>query len=974
LLGFGALAGLGLADQPTEVQPDALSINRTNAVQSRTVTFGAGPGVTIARTNLPLLRGVSFGVPAVSIRDVTFKVPNRFGVSRTNLPLIRRINFAQAPLFVGGPFYPALCGPTDTTFGPQFYFASFDFIRAKIRQKEGDKARLTLTVKNPKVGPLTLPQWIWFSWLDVFGTSGTPGTVYPLFYGHLFAVPQSIVGETLTFVYIGEPNDAVQQLQNVAEGLKESPWYDPVWIDPAKRDDPTAIAETRTGAYHYSRLATPSSVSFSDLNVGEDGTLTFVCSNGTNEIGTVGYDSVKDHLVAPPLLAVRVEGDVSYRQNWIDIVDMGTQSFVSYMGNTLYDQWGKPGQQLGGGISVWSAQATDVYQVHATVNINTVYNYRNQETVHTDGDTMSISMSMTYPLLASPSQKFTISDISIGHVLDPTNGINTPTTADITYLYAPEWTINTSLQLRCAVNRVRKETFGVTLIADVQPVLGTAADSPLASTTTETIIKHGADVGSPLAYPLNWSSVAGKSVLAGTLMFPNFANPTLPGAQSIQVCLTAGTAGVTEPAAFSDVVGTSTTDGTVAWVSLGLNPDLNATDWTPSTTVPPGKIICPLQPNFLNYQDMVTFGNSQDPPIGTDVALFQIVQVGNTYFQATLDGKTNQNNLTSSETVIPPSWDYSPGATTNDGTVVWTCVGPSLPNGGVYYLAVGGGLTSDYLPNFPSTAGGTESDNGVVWMALGACPGFLPPPVGGNPGRIVSPTFFGTSYGQNTSAPYLTLIGRARLVYRARCWSVAWDTTWDDAIQITLRKNAQLYDDRINGLGTVSGKITEYEIEIDGPKTLMKGRCWISAAIGYGGTFLAPPGYVALPSGDCALVPPTWVPNDDGLSAPLTKSQITLLETVHGDAGSQLAAMAPAIAEMQKLAKLTLIPALYGQSASIDTQIEQARTPYTLDRLMTGQEVWYELRLKPVAGSTFTESFEGLVTNLTIPQQLNISD
>jgi hypothetical protein len=991
MLGFGAIAEVGLADIPGD-HAEIVGINAAQVIPdfAQTSTIGNSISIRATRQVIPAF------AQTATITLTPVPPPTPPGPASINADQLIPAFQEVASAFInsngstaGGPTWLALAGPTSTTFNATFQTNSFAWESWEITHKEGEKAVLTVTMRNTYASLVTGLIWLWVSWRDDLGTSGTPGTVYPIFYGHIIGVPQDIIGERIVVSFVAEPNDAIQQLQLVAEALKSSTTlgsYDPIWLDVTKRDDPTGISEGFAGSYHFDRLALPNSVSFSSWTDGEDGTLTLLCSNDTTDQGTVPYRSIEDELGRPPLIGVRVEADVQWTQCTQQVVDFGSWSFQSYLGNSIYDQWPQPGAQLGGGWSVWQSVADDIYQVHETVTVTQNYHFDNTQKYHFNGSVLHTRASITWPMLAGPSTVFTVAEVYQPHIGIPFSGggsvggsvigagaINIPMHLSQSFLYAPVWTVNCSLSLRANVNRTRKEFLNFTLLADVQQVIAQTASTPLANVDTETITIHGADVGQPLAYPVNWSSVAGQAVTRGVIIYPNA--PTLPGGTSYQIVLTPGTIGTVQPS-YSDTVGTQTTDGTAVLVSMGTSPAFTAPNWTPSTTVAAGTVILPTLPPYLIYVDLVAFGNSQLPPVGTNVSLFQIVQVGGTFFQCSLDGTTNQTNTT-------PAFNGTPGAVTNDGTVQWTCIGTYLPNGSLYYMAMNSGTTDDSMPDFGQTSGATFTDGGVTWLVLGSCPGFLGIPVGGTAGNVLSPFFFPLTRG-GQSVQYLYNLARAKLLYRARNYRVTGRLTWDEAITLSCRMNVEFQDTRFVG-GSVSGKVVEYHIRCDGPKQILDGSATILACIGNGGSLSAPAGYTTLPTGDVAYQAPVWTVNDDGLTFnPLLASQVTTKNTTWGGGSpqsypvnwttvldAQLAAMTPAMELMFQLAELLIVTQDQG-AVSLAAQIQQARTPITLDRQMKGQETWLQLEILPVAGSTFAETYNPLNTVLAVPKQATI--
>src|SRR5262249_11543436 len=110
------------------------------------------------------------------------------------------------------------------------------------------------------------------------------------------------------------------------------------------------------------------------------------------------------------------------------------------------------------------------------------------------------------------------------------------------------------------------------------------------------------------------------------------------------------------------------------------------------------------------------------------------------------------------------------------------------------------------------------------------------------------------------------------------------------AIQLSLRKNAQLFDDRLPG-GQALGKITSYEFHCDADSGEQTGSVTMACAVGYGGAIGADDGtpayvddgyvdagyqfydgqVVVVGGDDVGYTVPVASRNDDGLVLPLRK-------------------------------------------------------------------------------------------------------
>ena len=167
-----------------------------------------------------------------------------------------------------GPFFLAFVDPTETTFGPEHERFDADVFSLSIDHQEGEFASLTVDIRNPRVGLLNAgrKQWAWLAW----DGGETVGAV-PLFFGRLVGIPQDLQGELVRLDFIARPADYVAQQAALGATLKVAPYYDRVFIDPSRFDDPDALLEARTALWHIGRV--DHVVSISDILQGEDGTV-----------------------------------------------------------------------------------------------------------------------------------------------------------------------------------------------------------------------------------------------------------------------------------------------------------------------------------------------------------------------------------------------------------------------------------------------------------------------------------------------------------------------------------------------------------------------------------------------------------------------------------------------------------------------------------------------------------------------------
>ena len=889
-----------------------------------------------------------------------------------------------------GPYYFAWVDSTETSFGPQHYRVDEAIFSATKDHGEGNIPTLTLEIANPRRGLLSGKVWAWFS----HDTGGTLGVV-PLFFGRLVGIPTNIFAEVVTITLIAQPLDYLDQKQAVAETLKVRPNYDPIFLDAAHRDDPDAILEGYSALWHVDPVT--HAVTVSDIINGEDGEIVF-------EESDAFYDSVSMSMGQAPLNGVNVDATVAWTQSASGTVDIGERTFFSYAGQSLMIEWPKPAQSLGSGWSCLSGIAVDTYGIATASMFTSSYQWKNNDSSHTPGDTMSISASQSVPLLNAGAASLPLtsqqiaSDLPIdtetgcikqalvtrsqGAVIDPNDpDFHDITTAysETTYLYIPYWRVDTSLVLRYDASRQRSEHLVFTLMANLQPVLTPPQSPPLP--VEETIRISGADVSQPLANVLDWLSVKGQAVAVGQVIYPD--NPTVIGGTSYQICFGAGTCGTGAVPNFSNIPGTETNDNGVIWVSLGESLTNNAGDWQANTYYPTGSIIRPLAPVWATWASLVP------PPriVGSAISLGQICQDKNGNYHVCLyPGTTGLSE---------PEFGSTYGAETTDYTVTWVCIGSSLPTGTIYFIATNSGTSAEVVrPFFDNTVGNTTSDNGIVWKSLGTAGTFIDVPIGDVSRRSYFPTDRGL-----WSIEYLICLAAAKLRHRARCVESSWEGRFEKIYPITCRNNARLYDHRFPG-GTISGKVTRCGFTIDGDRASATGKITIGAAVGYGNsvspvtgtpTYVAEgyvqPGYQYYDGGTTPIVgstvgysTPVDAPDDDGLVFPLTRAQAVAREAVWGTVNDQLTAIKEEMPNVILQATIEAglrIPGdpnpLYLPSEQLKRQlIVTALSRSSIETKLAAAPIWYDLELKPVTNGPFNSEYQIVVTNLEVPQQINL--
>ena len=905
--------------------------------------------------------------------------------------------------------YIAMVDQTETTFMPEMERNDVSMLELTINHDESQIPTADIVIKNPRIGLLNSSRftWAWISWLP---DDESPGGAIPLFFGVLVGIPSDMFKEVITLQYVAKSVNYIALKQAVAEGLKVAPNYMPEFIDDAHRDDPDAILEGYSSLYHIDRFG---NVSTSDILTGEDGTLTFGSAIANPGRLPAFYDSVSLERDQSPLANIQVKMSVHWTQRTIGYVDGPDVNITSYTGGSFLEQWPKSGTSLGGGWKVESSYVTDVYLVSITPTMslsssvqfdengtptsqNTPEHFANDPLVsgvlagigggfsysggmfgNSDCTVESVSSSISGPALLGPaavsetnnlanslySPNFSgqippsltsgglpirLTNVGTIGLCDPYADppVNQPSSYHMTGLIVPQWNLNCTWNLRYDAKRDFFENLTFNLIANTQSVLG----APTVEQDTEVITINGADVGQPVITLDAWTDFAGQHVSVGQLIFPN--NPTTPGGLSYQVCIIAGTAGTTEPV-FSDTVGTVTIDGTVHWASLGTSPLTTQPDWSEATFVPAGQIIC--------YQ-----------PVSFNSANGSFEKTGASYYLlCTTAGETN-----SQESILT----YTPPKTDNIQAV------PSQQE-------------VTYIPG-PSTTTFAESGNGsVVWTYLGSAPSFLNIPIGGTPDNVTARCYFPSDRGQ-LAIQYGICRARARHRMRARAIKIGWECRWQDIVNLSCRKNATLYDERLPG-GVATGKVIAYSLKAS--KGRLIGHVEIGVAVGLGGTVTAvngtgvyaqsgyvQSGYQQMTGGtelignlsDIGYTPPVFVPYDDGLAFPLSvlpgtspaNQTVNSLypptgdaQTISGDLTSQANAIMAGAAASQALAKWGTVGGWGDALAQI------ALSGSTVQYYMEANPIIYDIDIGPVTNGPFTGAYTVTCTQLQIPMGINLA-
>jgi hypothetical protein len=825
-----------------------------------------------------------------------------------------------------------------------------DIFSFDIKHDEGQIPTLDIVIRNPRIGLLAPGRkvWVWFAWQSDADDPDYHGALVPLFFGVLVGVPTSLFQEKVTLQFIARSPQFIAQKQHLAETMKTSPYYDAIFIETNKRDDPDTILEGWSALWHVDRLT--GAISASDILVGEDGNIEY------DEDHAI-YNSVSLQLGQPPLTNIRVEASVNWTQRSSGYFVVPTVNMSSYTGDTLMGDWPKPGSGIGGGYKCETSFVTDVYFISQTPNTNYSSSWTNPDPNPGQCSTASSSYSSNGPALLAPDPlqnvltQYSQSGLCFPDSDPPTN---TPMEVSSSGVVIPLWSVALDMTIRYDASRQFSEDLSFDMTANVQGILA----SPLVAQHTELLTINGVDIGQPLVMVDAWTDFAGQHVSLGQVIYPN--NPTTPGGLSYQICVVAGTSGAGEPI-FSDIPGFTTNDSGVTWASLGTQGVSEASTWSPGAFVPLGQIML-LQKQVFNI----------------DLGTFEDVPGQSSYYICTTPGETNG---------VYTIYSYTPRATSN-----------IEPTPAIRHI--------DYVqqPTFSTAVGAHIGDGSVGWTVLGTSPALLGIPIGGTPDNVTARNYFPTARGI-VSVEYLISRARARLRFRSRAVKVGWSCRFRDAVALSCRKNATLFDPRLPG-GAATGKVTSYSLSASGDGKLI-GKIETGCAIGFGDSIneitgtpeYASAGYaqvgyqlydgsmVAHGSNETTFSLPVFGGGfDDGLHFPLRWADVSDGGLISGDLATQAAAIKASFQTARTLQYLSLAGGSVssgnanqrtsGVPPNIAWQIEREQlvllsqnTPY----VMAANPISWSCLLKPCANNgPFGGVYAINVSPLVVPQGINL--
>ena len=340
-------------------------------------------------------------------------------------------------------FYFAWTEPTDTAFIQAFARNDEAIVGFEVSHAEGDFPSATIDLRNPRVGLLNPGRKIW-AWLSWDGDSASSAGAEALFFGRLVGVPSDIQENIVRLTFIGRPADYDTQKRALAETLKVRPYYDKIWIDPTRRDDPDVALEARPSLWHINRLT--HAVTVSDILAGEDGTVSFGPSDIIADSLNISYGEA-------PLRRVAVTADVLWNQQASGTVDITPELVAafaaagttepnmvsSFTGQGLGDDWPGAEDDIGGGWKIGAATLTPA-----------------------DGTIL----------------KRAFKQVTVKFTEVPETGIGTATAVPFKIKF-PRWRFLPYLPVAYEAARSRTETLNLELHADVQAMISDESETEL---------------------------------------------------------------------------------------------------------------------------------------------------------------------------------------------------------------------------------------------------------------------------------------------------------------------------------------------------------------------------------------------------------------------------------------------------------------------------------------------------------------
>ena len=351
-----------------------------------------------------------------------------------------------------GPYYFAWVAEGEA-FDPDVH-NRFDerVLSIDIEHSEGDIPSLHIALKNPRVGLLSAGRNVW-CWLSYF--NGT--TIVPMFNGRLIGVPSDLFKNAVQLEFTARPPSLPDLKKELADSLKELPWWDELWVDEAQTS-PDTVLESRSALFHIDRVTLDLTVS--DILQGEDDMIT---------VEDHLYDSLSVNLGDTPKRRIDLKATISYKQRGEGDVDLTTVVWKkfgtlgspfnwpmvgSYTSDGLADDWPQPLDDLGGG---WSMSASSLGAIYATDAGEFSWDYQKVWTDKTADDKTEMQLQAGNSVGGTFNLSFIETTVHGDWV-------------DWTAVFQVK-AINQHFVVHFNAERDRTETLTLSLEADVQPLL-----------------------------------------------------------------------------------------------------------------------------------------------------------------------------------------------------------------------------------------------------------------------------------------------------------------------------------------------------------------------------------------------------------------------------------------------------------------------------------------------------------------------
>lgn len=251
-------------------------------------------------------------------------------------------------------FFFAWVDASDTTFSSAYEREDEEVLSFDISHQEGDFAALTIDVRNPRTGLLSISRhrWAWLSYRD-------GSTITPLFFGRLIGLPQEMRDDVVTLSLIAKPQNFQAAKSALASSMQETEYFDSLFIDESRITEADTVLEARPMVWAIDRVSLD--VSASHIVYGEDGTIDFG--------GDAFTDSVRCSYMGAPQQKVVIDAEVSWMQYGFGSFPVRFKNVSTYTGDGLLSDWPKKGARIGGGWFVKSSFAKDVYSGTNTVTV-----------------------------------------------------------------------------------------------------------------------------------------------------------------------------------------------------------------------------------------------------------------------------------------------------------------------------------------------------------------------------------------------------------------------------------------------------------------------------------------------------------------------------------------------------------------------------------------------------------------------------